>query len=379
MDSIVLGTLAAAVMAMMVVMTLRLAAAFRRYRIKRHYTAALEAPSVSVCIAARNETHAMTQCLERVLESDYTKLEIIVYDDSSADDTSIIVRSFAHAGVRFVPGSALPEGWLGRNHAIDTLVREASGTYVVFLDVDTYIEPSTISQLVGYMITENLAMASVIPGRNDTWRSSVIFSHLRYFWELLLARRAAPATSSALWMIKRHTLLDTIGGITPHKSEVRPEEHVAALVGKAYHCLVNNAELGVTYEKKWRSQAETSRRLLFPMMGGMWYGAIIGIAGLLLLNVPFFIVLSSSLFGWSIIQSIALVFVVAGMAMYAIYTKHMWRSRWWLGALLWPYIILQELFLFVGSVWGYARHTINWKGRPITASPTRVDSLEIDE
>ena len=90
-----------------------------------------EIPSVSVCIAARNETHAMTQCLERVIATDYPKLEIIVLDDGSRDDTSILIKSFAHAGVRFVEGKTLQDGWLGKNYAQYTLAKEASGKIVV--------------------------------------------------------------------------------------------------------------------------------------------------------------------------------------------------------------------------------------------------------
>ena len=66
-------------------------------------------PTVSVCISARNETHAMTQCLERIVASDYPKLEVIVLDDGSRDNTSLLIKSFAHAGVRFIEGSSLPD------------------------------------------------------------------------------------------------------------------------------------------------------------------------------------------------------------------------------------------------------------------------------
>lgn len=366
--------------ALMTVIGIRLQRALDSYRIKKNYTAALEAPSVSVCIPARNETHAMAQCLERVLASDYRKLEIIVFDDSSSDDTSILVRSFAHAGVRFVPGTELPEGWLGRNHALEVLAREASGTYVLFMDVDTYIQPTTISQLVGHMMTESLVMTSVLPGRSDTWRASTLFGHLRYFWELILARTTAPATSSSLWMINRHVLLDTLGGFAPHKNEVLPEEHIAAIIGPAsYHCLISNHTLGVTYEKKWLSQIETSRRLLFPMMGGMWYGALAGVCALLLLNMPLVLTIVGLIAGALPVWTIGALFIVFGMVIYGLYLRKIWTDRWWLGGLLWPYVILQELGLFIMSVWGYTRGTITWKGRPVTASPIRVDHLEIDQ
>src|SRR5688572_18125111 len=89
-------------------------------------------PSVTVCIPARNEGHALTDCLQRVVASTYERLEIIVLDDVSGDDTSALIKSFASEGVRFVKGSKLPSGWLGKNHALQGLLDEASGTFVLF-------------------------------------------------------------------------------------------------------------------------------------------------------------------------------------------------------------------------------------------------------
>jgi glycosyltransferase involved in cell wall biosynthesis len=359
----------------------RLERGLRRFRVRHNATTAIEAPSVSVCIPARNETHAMTQCLERVLASDYKKMEVVVFDDESADNTSFLINSFAHAGVRFIPGSDLPEGWLGRNHALEVLAREASGTYIIYLNVDTHITPTTISQLVSYAMTEKLEMLSVIPGRNDIWRPNVLFGHLRYFWEIILSRESSPATSSSLWMIKRHTFLDTIGGLISHKSEVEPEERLAAIIGtKAYHCLVSDQRLGVSYEKKWQSQYETSRRLLYPMVGGNWFGGLVALVVLALLNVPLLLVLSGLIVGWMTMHSVALAYVVLFSLLYGRYTHAVWRRNWWIGALSWPVIILQELALFIASMTGYIQGTITWKGRPVTSAklarqsqPTKVE------
>src|SRR5690606_9393006 len=166
----------------------RLARAYRQFTVKMNLTSATllaDLPSVSVCIPARNETHAMTECLERVIASNYPKIEIIVLDDSSVDDTSVLIKSFAHSGVRFVEGSPLPDGWLGKNHALEGLLKEASGRYVFFMDVDTKISPFTISQLVAYAASEDATMVSVLPRRNDGWRMSVIWTTLRYFWEII--------------------------------------------------------------------------------------------------------------------------------------------------------------------------------------------------
>ena len=358
--------------ALLLTFAFRLELALKRFRIRKNYTPAIEAPSVSVCVPARNETHAMTQCLERVLASDYAKMEIIVFDDESSDDTSVLINSFAHAGVRFVPGTPLPEGWLGKNHALEVLAREASGTYIIFLDVDTYIQPNTISQLVSYMISEELQMTSVIPSRNDAWRPSVLFGHLRYFWALLFSRESLPATASSLWMIKRHTLLNIIGGFVSHKAEVEPESRIAALIGtKAYHCLIDNKVLGVSYEKKWQSQRETSRRLLYPMTGGVWWTGAFGLLILMLLNTPLLLVVSGIVVDWSRFQTLGLLYLILFAGLYARYTYTVWGRNWWVAVFVWPIVIVQETILYMQSLVGYAKGSITWKGRPVR-SPRRA-------
>jgi chlorobactene glucosyltransferase len=332
-----------------------------------------EVPSVSVCIPARNEKHAMVRCLEHVLASDYEKLEIIVFDDSSDDETSILIRSFAHAGVRFVPGSQLPEGWLGKNHALDILAQEASGSYVVFMDVDTLVEPTTLPRLMSYMASANKSMVSVIPERADVWRSSVLFGPLRYFWQLTFG---APLAAGSFWAIKRDTLLG-LGGLEPHKDEVHAESHIAGLVGSGYQCLVDSGRLGITYEKKWRSQMETSRRVLYPLAPG--WRAVPAVLALAFLNVPVFVILTDGLTGWSYRAIYPAVILAVFMLLYAFYAHLVWRRNWWLGGLLWPVLILQEFGLFLWSMLGYARHTVKWKGRSVTARVVQVNRIEIDK
>lgn len=320
----------------------------------------------------------MTQCLERVLASDYKKLEIIVFDDSSADDTSILVRSFAHAGVRFVPGTALPKGWLGKNHALDVLAREASGTYALFLDVDTFIQPTTISRMVGRMAHEKLEMLSVIPQRTDIRRASVLLGTLRYFWLLILNRPKMPAAACAAWIVNREALLKKADGLTLYKNTVNPEAYIAALFGRTYRCVISNEELGVSYEKKWQSQLETSRRVLYPTVGGTPSSAILGFVVLALLNLPSATLLSGFIFGWTETQAMAFWMTSAFMALYGVYTSYVWRGKWWLGGLLWPVVVFQELILFVQSVWGYTRHTTKWKGRNVAIAASPANSIKID-
>ena len=322
---------------------------------------------MSVCIPARNEMHALTECLERVLASDYEKLEILVFDDSSADDTSVLIKSFAHEGVRFVPGTDLPEGWLGKNHALDVLAHEASGKLVVFMDVDTQIEPDTLSKIVGIFQARNLEMMSVLPMRRDSWRGSVLFGTLRYFWQLIAPGAYYPTTSSAFWVIDRRVLLEKFDGLSSFSSSVEPEAHIARRLGSMYSPFISEFGLGVGYEKRWSSQRETSKRLLYPQFGGKWWSVVLGIAILALLNAPTLLVVDG-LFGWTILHTLSATVLGSLMLLYGLYLTRMWAHGWWLGVFLWPYVVFQEFILFILSVYSYLRGTVTWKGRSVTAA-----------
>lgn len=347
----------------------RLRYALRHFRMKRIVTVAEvveELPSVTVCIPARNETHAMTDCLQSVISNTYPKLEVIVLDDVSKDNTSSLIKAFAQDGVRFVEGVALPEGWLGKNHALQELFQEASGTYLLFMDVDTRLQPNSIEQLVAYVEQEGVDMVSVLPRREDGWRASVLFAPLRYFWEVMFHRKEAPASSSNAWMIRREVLRDQFGGFQQFKTTVQPEaKFSAALMAKnRYRFLIGTKLLGVRYEKKWSSQIETSTRLLFPLLGAKPLHAALATLDLLIIASPLFILLFGFVTGWSLHQAVAGLFLVAFAVLYAVYLSRVRGGKTWVaGALLWPVIVIQEAALITLSTIQYLRHRVTWKGR----------------
>lgn len=354
-----------AVALVIIVSFIRLERAIRRHTY-RPTSIDVELPTVSVCIPARNEMHAMTECLERVLASDYPKLEIIVLDDSSVDDTSVLIKSFAHAGVRFVDGRALPDGWLGKNNALQGLLEEASGRYILFLDVDTTLKPSSITRIAEQLLAHNLPLISVMPQREDGLRASIFLGTLRYFWILFMGSDKNPAVSAATWLVSREKLL-AIGGLTEYKDHTQPEIEVAKALDavNGSQLIISNKDLGVSYEKKWTSQVETSIRLLRPLFRNslsaslvvflLCFVAIFPIASLIS-----FVVLGN-IFGVYLASIVLLLTTILSLR----YFKVAWRYGWWLGAIHWPYVVLQEAILTLVSIITYARNAVTWKGRPI--------------
>ena len=325
-------------------------------------------PSVTVCIPARNEQHALTDCLHRVLDSDYGKLEIIVLDDASGDNTSALIKSFASEGVRFVEGSSLPDGWLGKNHALQGLLNEASGSYILFMDVDTALSPSAISNMVREAMSNHAAMLSVMPRREDGWRASVIASPLRYFWEIMLHSRVRAAVSSSAWLIRRDVLQTRLGGFEPLKNTAQPEGKLALELSRTneYRFLMSTEAFGVAYEKKWRSQLTTATRLYYPLLGKQSALSILAALDVCMLLIPFvalallpFVSLPPILVGLT--AAVALSFCIV----YGVYTRRMWRRGWWVGAIVWPLLLVQEAVLILISAIRHTRGSLQWRGRSI--------------
>lgn len=363
---------------LIVALYVRTVLSLRRHKYSAAATSVHEhTPTVSVCIAARNETHALAQCLERVLRSDYEKLEILVLDDSSTDDTSLIIKSFAGAGVRFIPGKPLPAGWLGKNHAYQTLISEASGELLLFIDVDTFIRESTVSKLVHEYQNLGLAMLSVLPRREDP-RLSAMLGTLRYYWELLLGTRTSPPASSAIWMVDAAVLTKAGVGLENYGMSVRPEHHMARQVQLtgAYRYIIGTAQLGVTYEKHLTSQYETAKRIYYPMIGRNPLALLAVYIALLLLLLPVGVLLSwrwtETTAAWSIINILGLTAAVSSFSR-ATYSLQAGRFR------LPIVLLLQEFGLFISSAIGHWSGNITWKGRSINASTSRSDALEISE
>ncbi len=338
----------------------RLAKAFRLLRFPADQTAdGMELPTVSVCITARNETHAMTQCLERVVATEYPKLEVIVLDDGSRDNTSMLIKSFAHAGVRFIEGTPLPEGWLGKNHAQAVLAREASGKLVFFLDVDTLIDRHTIRNAVTYMLANRAAMVSFIPIRHDQWHGSTILATMRYFWTVMRFSPERPRAAANAWLIERDMLLERFGSddTLPLSMEVETTLARHASEHLRYRLVLSDRHLGLRYEKRWTSQVETSIRLLYPQCGKQWYQVAALVAVLLFALVPY-----AALF----VTPWALLGVVAQYGVAYYYLSHVWVRYRIIGALIVPVTLVQEAVLLVVSAYKYRHGIVTWKGRPIT-------------
>jgi glycosyltransferase involved in cell wall biosynthesis len=104
-------------------------------------------PSITIIVPARNEAADIAASLHSLLAQDYSNLHIIAVDDRSTDDTGAIIDRIAAQypeKLRTLHITELPEGWLGKTHAMALAARLSPTDYLLFTDADVLFHPAAI-------------------------------------------------------------------------------------------------------------------------------------------------------------------------------------------------------------------------------------------
>lgn len=96
-------------------------------------------PLISIIIIVRNESRNIARCLRQIIDQDYPKerLEILLADGESIDDTVQIAQAFDLRGARL---EVLTGFGLGRSQGLNKAIRAAHGDIIARLDARTVIE-----------------------------------------------------------------------------------------------------------------------------------------------------------------------------------------------------------------------------------------------
>lgn len=328
-----------------------------------------ELPTLTVAIPARNETTDLSAGLEDLLKCDYPKLEIVVYDDCSQEVTASIVKEFAHRGVRFIGATTLKANWLAKNQAYDKLLKEASGSIILFCGVDTRFEVHSLRRIVTILKAHDLLMLSVLPRRALLGFSGMIIQSIRYWWELALPRWLfrQPPVLSTCWVIEKSEL-KRLGGFEAVAQTIRPENYFArqtnALGRYSFYRSAN--WLGIGSAKSVDGQKQTALRTRYPQLKKRPETvAFLSLTELVLL-LGTVIIIPMALKTGTILAlllagcALALLFAAQSLILFAANP-----SIWWQGVIGLPVAILADIFLANYSMWKYEFSDVIWKGRNI--------------
>ncbi|ULO08001.1 glycosyltransferase family 2 protein [Paenibacillus sp. 19GGS1-52] len=124
-----------------------------------------EPPLISVVIAAKNEQKALERCVESLIKQTYTRLEIILVNDRSEDETANIMQRLSdmYPNVNGLDITELPDNWMGKSHALFQGSKRANGEWLLFTDADILFHPECLSKAVVYSQTHQLDHLTLIP------------------------------------------------------------------------------------------------------------------------------------------------------------------------------------------------------------------------
>jgi len=107
----------------------------------------------SIIVPVYNVEPYLRQCLESVINQDYSDYEIICINDGSTDNSPAILQKYGKAcnQIKIINQE---------NHGLSTArnigIREASGDYILFLDSDDCLEPNALQILAAKQNNEDM-------------------------------------------------------------------------------------------------------------------------------------------------------------------------------------------------------------------------------
>lgn len=139
-------------------------------------------PRLSIVVPALNEESTAGEAMKTLLALDYPDLEIIAVDDRSTDSTGEILDRLAarDSRLKVIHVKELPDGWLGKTHAMHVGSREATGSWILFTDADVHFEPTALRRAVGYAEAEGADHLVATPDVVARGFWEIVF--LSFFW-----------------------------------------------------------------------------------------------------------------------------------------------------------------------------------------------------
>lgn len=116
---------------------------------------------ISVVVPIYNEEKHLNRCIESILAQSFNDWELILVDDGSEDGSIEICEDYARKDSRIKVIHQQNKGYSG---ARNTGILVAEGKYIIFVDGDDWIEPSTL--MAGYNGMEQNGVDIVIGGVN---------------------------------------------------------------------------------------------------------------------------------------------------------------------------------------------------------------------
>jgi glycosyltransferase involved in cell wall biosynthesis len=235
--------------------------------------------SVTAIVPARNEEAVIAACIAS-LATQPEIAEILVVNDQSTDSTASIVRGLMERipNLRLLESGELPDGWVGKNHALWVGVRQAKSPWLLFTDADAEHERDSVARALQIAKEQGAALVSFSPEQiTETWyeRALIPFIYLRlakrFSYENVNDPNSPAAAANGQFLMMRRDVYDAIGGHSGVAGEVLEDVALAMRVKAAGHRISFGSGKGIVRVRMYRSFREMWqgwKKNLYRLMGG---------------------------------------------------------------------------------------------------------------
>jgi len=188
---------------------------------------------LSIIVTACNEAETIGPALTSLLSVSYRPIEIVIVNDRSTDETGPIIDALIrdHSHARVVHNDHLPEGWLGKVHALHLGVMASSGEWLLFTDADVVYSEGVIADAVNHVESKALDHFSLLPTihANGWLLNLAVYAFAQLGIHKVFGLFPMPFGAGAFNMVRREAL-DKSAGLEWLKMEVADDTGLALLI-----------------------------------------------------------------------------------------------------------------------------------------------------
>ena len=325
--------------------------------------------SVTAIVPARNEEAVVAACIAS-LASQPEIAEILVVNDQSADRTASVVRSLMEKipNLRLLESSKLPDGWVGKNHALWVGVQQAKCDWLLFTDSDAEHERNSASRALQIAQTHNAALVSFSPEQiTGTWYERALIPYVylrlarRFSYEQVNDPNSRAAAANGQFLMMRREVYDSIGGHASVAGEVLEDVALAMRVKAAGQRIWFGSGKGIVRVRMYRSFQEMWqgwKKNLYRLMGGTPWAVVREIES----NIPWIpLLLIGAGLKYPFLFFLGALLLIARQTSYGL---DLARNHFPFSSI---FYYVPAVLLYVAMLWasyrGHVNGRIQWKGR----------------
>ena len=237
-------------------------------------------PLISVLVAAKDEEACIERCVRSMLDQDYPNFEMIVCNDRSDDNTAAIVERIAAEDprLRLVNIESLPEGWCGKNNAMQMGIAQSTGEWICMIDADCrQTSNRTLSVALQHARDNDIDLFSILPDleMNGFWEKTIqpVCSGVMMIWfspDKVNNPNKPNAYANGAFMLMRREVYQAIGTHEAVKDQVNEDMHMADRIkksGKKLRVLRSNGLYTVRMYTSFKQIIRGWSRIFFGTFG----------------------------------------------------------------------------------------------------------------